>query len=466
LASRTLSAARSALRPARLLHSLSSPLAAVPAVAVPLVFIHIRYQPKWTVDLGSTDATVALSDVAVLACGLAALLAGRRHGFAPLRTGRPILAAGGALLVVVFAATAYGPAVTDGYPVATHLVTALKFAEYAVLALSMPLLLRRREDLALLLGALTVWSLAASAGAILQFVGLVNEMRGRRPGQREPSFLGYHDLAALSGATLAIGLAAVALGPVPRRERLVATAAGLAGGTGVVLSGALAGYVGTVAAAAAVVLVALRRGAFRVSRTAAVVAIVAVVGSGVLALRSENVDAFLRFVGVQPARDTDTFAGESYVQRLVLGYIGVRIFLDHPVLGVGWQGTKQEASYGPYVDDARRKYPDAPLLAFPSPEHPWGIQNAYIQAAAELGVLGLAAFLALFATGLLLGLRTATRAPPPAAPAAAIPMLWLLVTMGVWMGLGLVAGIGLTGLNWLAVGLVAAAPGGTLGERV
>jgi hypothetical protein len=31
--------------------------------------------------------------------------------------------------------------------------------------------------------------------------------------------------------------------------------------------------------------------------------------------------------------------------------------------------------------------------------------------------------------------------------------MWLLVAMGVWLGLGLVAGIPLVGLTWLAVGV-------------
>ena len=42
---------------------------------------------------------------------------------------------------------------------------------------------------------------------MLQFLGLVNEFYGKRPGQREVSFLGIHDFAAFSAAALAIGFA-------------------------------------------------------------------------------------------------------------------------------------------------------------------------------------------------------------------------------------------------------------------
>jgi len=427
------------------------------ALLVPLVFIHIRYQPSWSVDIGSTEATVALSDLAVLGCGLTGLLAGLRFGFAPLRAAWPIAAAAAVFLALVLAATFYGAAIGDEYRFAKHLVTALKLGEYALLGLAAPLVLRRAEDLVPLLATLTAWSVAASGGAVLQFLGLIDEARGREPGQREPSFLGYHDLAALSGATLAIGLAAIAFGSPRGRDRVLAAVAGAAGAIGLVLSGALAGFVGIVAAAGAVVALAHRRGTLTVGRAAVLACVVSLVGAGLLALRVANVNAFLRFVGISPARDTETFGGESYVQRLVLGYIGTRIFLDHPVFGAGWQATSEQETYGPYLPDARRRYPDAQPMMFPSRAHPWGVQNAYIQAAAELGVVGLAAFLALFMTGFLAAGRAAARAPPSAALAATLPFLWLLVAMGVWLGLGLVAGIPLVGMYWLALGLAAAA---------
>jgi O-antigen ligase len=232
----------------------------------------------------------------------------------------------------------------------------------------------------------------------------------------------------------------------------------VAGAIGLVLSGALAGFLGLLAAALAAAGLALLRGTLNVRRAAALAGVVALVGAGILALREADMRAFLRFLGVQPARDTETFAGESYVQRLVLGYIGTRIFLEYPVLGAGWQATSEQETYAPFLPDARRRYPDAPDLAFPSPEHPWGVQNAYIQAAAELGFVGLVVFLGLFATALVVAGRAAARAPPPAVRAVAIPILWLLVTMGVWLGLGLVAGIPLVGLHWLALGLAAATP--------
>jgi hypothetical protein len=437
-----------------------APGALLLALALPLVFLHVDYQPTWTVSLGSTSATIALSDLAVLAIGVAAAATAVRTGLEPLRGAKWIWIAGGAFLAYVFASTLWGRAIADDYRFLTHVVTAAKFAEYALLALAVPLLVRRLVDLEAVLAVLVAWSIAASVGAVLQFLGLVNEFEGRRPGQREPSFLGTHDLAALSGATLAVGLAGIALGPLPPRRRLLAAAGGVAGAVGLTLSGAVAGVIGIAVAAGVAALLAHVRGLGpSLARLGALVGVVALVAGGVLALRSANVDTVLRFLGIKPAVQSSTqLNGSSFAQRVVLGYVGVRIFLDHPVAGVGWQATSEQSSYGPYLAAAHRRYPDVPNLSFPSPQHRWGVQDAYIQAAAELGAIGLALFLGLFASGLAVAWRAFRRARDPAALAAAVPILWLLVTMGVWIGLGLVAGIPLVGLTWLALGLAAAAP--------
>jgi O-antigen ligase len=78
------------------------------------------------------------------------------------------------------------------------------------------------------------------------------------------------------------------------------------------------------------------------------------------------------------------------------------------------------------------------------------VQNAYIQAAADLGLIGLVLWLAPFAIGLVLALRA--NAPPGAVAAFAI-----LAAMGIWGAQGLVAGIPLDAVTWLAIGLAATA---------
>jgi O-antigen ligase len=428
------------------------------ALALPVLFLHVDLQPKVTLPLGSDGAEIALSDLAVLAVALAALRAGRRLGFSPLRAGVwPFAAA--ALLLALIAIGTVQPVVLDrDYAFLDHALTAAKFAEYMLLALAVPLLVRTRHDLRLVLGVLILWTAAAAVVAVLQFFGVIPEFRGYRPGGREPSFLGHHDLAALAGAATSIGLVSIALGPPAGLRRSLLWSATVAGAVGVVLSGALAGFLGVAAAALAAGLVARRRRVLDLAKVGGLLAVVAVIGAGVFTLRAANIGSFMRFLGIEQPRDDETFGGESYVQRLALGYLGVRIFVDHPVLGVGWQATSEEWTYAPYLEDTRRRYPNLPEEALPSPEHPWGIQNGYLQAAAEVGLAGGAAFLAALLVPLALAWRVATRARDAAADAA-VPLLWLLVTMGIWLGLGVVAGIPLVALQWLAVGLTVAAAG-------
>ena len=113
---------------------LRSPVLAL-AVAFPIVFIHISYQPSVVVGSGTT-VTVTLADLAILVVALTALVVAVRARLRPLRAGLPLWLAGGLFLLFGVARAGSG----------THLVSALKFAEYAALALAVPVLVRTRRD--------------------------------------------------------------------------------------------------------------------------------------------------------------------------------------------------------------------------------------------------------------------------------------------------------------------------------
>ena len=98
--------------------------------------------------------------------------------------------------------------------------------------------------------------------------------------------------------------------------------------------------------------------------------------------------------------------------------------------------------------------------AFPSPEHPYGIQNAYVQALADLGAIGFVLLLATFAAGIFLAARVAIRGSPEGLLAGTLAGAWLLLVMGTWTAVGLVAGVPLDALTWIALGLAAAAAAG------
>ena len=172
---------------------------------------------------------------------------------------------------------------------------------------------------------------------------------------------------------------------------------------------------------------------------------VAIVLTGSLTLRSSDVGAFLGFLG---SSEESTTQIQTYSQRTVLTYIGARIFAAHPLTGVGWQGSELPAAFEPFLDDARKRFPDVSVEALPSRSHPWGVQNAYVQAAADMGVLGLAALVTVVVTSLWLALRIAFRPLPPASFALGVGIALLVCAMEL-AALGLVPGVPATALLWL-----------------
>jgi O-antigen ligase len=231
--------------------------------------------------------------------------------------------------------------------------------------------------------------------------------------------------------------------------------AGAGGIAGLVLAGSVTAAGGFAVGAAALALAAYAR--FRPSgrRLLALAAIVAAVGVGVAAVRSEALDDFVRFLGLRG--DEQAQGVETYSQRTVLAYIGIRIFADNPVVGVGWQRSARPDVFEPYVDDARRRFPDVVDLAFPAPGREWGVQNLYVQMLADAGVIGLALLLGVGAAALVLAWRTVGHAGEPWAVGSGLVALCALLTLAAeWASLGIVSGIPLQAATSLALGLAAA----------
>ena len=410
-----------------------SPGAAALALAVPFLFLHIKYQPGVRVPLGSTHLGLELSDAAVVVVALVALREGVRAGFAPLRPALPLWIASVALILWIFIRS-------DSL---VHLVTAAKFSEYALLAVSAPLILRRRSDWELVAAAIVAWSIVATCFGLLQFLG-VDIADAWAAGRRQPSFLGHSDFASLSALALAIGLAALLLAG----ER-VGWAAIASGGLGLILSGATAGLIGIAAGTAGFLYAVSRRRRLAVRDVAVSGVVVAIVAAGVLVLRAGDLESFLRFVHLK-GRETQTANIQTYSHHALLAYVGYRIWRDHPVVGAGWQASTDPDVVDPELPAARKKFPDVSPLAFPTRDHEWGVQNAYVQAAADLGLLGVVLWLAPFALALVLALRA--NAPP-----GAVAAFTILSAMGIWGGQGLVAGIPLDAATWLGFGLAATA---------
>ena len=417
------------------------------AASVPFLFLHATYQPSVSVGVGSTSIDATLADAAIACVLVAAGLRTRREGWQPLVRARVVLGLAAAFLLVCAVSLATPSLLGEEYDLARHAISLAKFAWYATLLPATVLLVRSTRDLAPLLRAVVAWSVAATSWGLLQFLGIVSEFEGKRPGQREPSFVGIHDLAALSGAALVVGAIGVALGegrPAGRRWSYVALATGA---LGVVLSGAMTAVLGLWLAVAAVLLGARAVGALRARRALTLAGVIVLVTAGTATMRADTIERFAEFLGI---RDRVEQTGvESYAHRTLLAYIGGRIWLDRPVTGVGWQASSEEWAYGPFLDDARARFPSEPDQAFPSPEHPWGIQMLYLQVAADLGVVGIALLVGLAAAAVAAGIRGLR-----SSPAALVGLGWLCVAVGVWTGIGLVAGLPLEALTWIAIGLV------------
>jgi O-antigen ligase len=425
--------------------------AVVVAVCLPPIFLHVRWQPGFAVSFGHTELNAYLSDFAVAAIVLVGLVAGIRRGFAPLAAAPWIWASSAALLAWIVAEVGYGHIRSAAYPWHVHAATAGKFVEYALLAPALPLALRRKSDLLGPLWALSLWSGVASIVGLAEFFGASIFVFGR-VGGRQGSFLSEADFAALSGAVLLVGIVALLL-PQLGLGRALGTTAVVAGVIGVVLAAAVASLLGLATAGAALGFVLLRgrRLAPRRLAAAALVALVAVVG--VLALRGGDVGSFARFVGSSsssPQAKEKTV--QTYAHRTLLSWIGLQIWKDHPILGVGWEASGDPSVFDRYLPAAHRHFPDEPALAFPSASHAYGVQDVWIQALSDLGIIGLGLLIAMFASVIAVGVRVARTAGNAA---ALIGLAWTALVVWLWAAQSFVAGIPLDAVTWLGFGLVA-----------
>ena len=397
-----------------------------------------------------------LSDFAVLAVVVAAVVAGIRSGFAPLRSALPLWGTLVALAVWICFGLAYGASRFSAYPAGTHAVSAAKWLEYVLLAPALPLLVRSRRDLDTVLWCLGLWSLAATVVGFAQFLGAPIAQKGTF-GRRQASFLGSSDFAVLSGAALLAGVAAVAA-PRAQVEPWLRRLLIVSGTVGMIIAGSISAMLGLATAVVAVAAWLLVRGRMGLRRCLVLFAVVlAVVAAGSLAIRNADLNAYAHFLGGTRADKANPNKVQTYAHRTTLAWIGYRIWRAHPLLGAGWLGSDDAWAYMPVVPAAKKRFPNESPLAFPSPTRSYGVQLVYVQALADLGPIGLLAWLAPFAAALVLTLRALRANAPPARLAGAIAGTWTLFLLWCWTAVGFVAGLPVDALQWLALGIAATA---------
>lgn len=96
----------------------------------------------------------------------------------------------------------------------------------------------------------------------------------------------------------------------------------------------------------------------------------------------------------------DTFDSSSTAARLSFGYAGLQIFLDHPVLGVGWQRSSSAEVIGSedVVEKVKARFSELRedlLLSGGAGT----VHNAYVQVLAEGGLVGILVLLAALLAG-------------------------------------------------------------------
>lgn len=418
--------------------TLRDPLTSVFLATVLISMIRAPQQPSLTLHAGSTSVSVNPSDVALILLGLWTLARVVRRRDLP-RPSWPVLGT-----AAVFSVWLLVSAATNG---ATPFVSAGKLIEIGALALCAVYVLDRGDRVWALVVALLAMNLAADVSAIKGF--LIN-------GERQRSFLGAHDLAALGTMTLSIWFAHLYAGAT--RWRRVAQAAGIIGAVGITLGAALASLLGVYLAAAAVAGMARYRGEFRVKALAITAAAVIAITGGVLELRSDNLSFLRAWFGTHDQSQPAGAEHGSWSQRLIFAYMGGRIFLANPVVGTGWYPELPPKEYARFLPDTHRRYPLQPADLFPPANGKFIPQMTYDQILYELGAAGALVFLLLLTATVRDSLRSAREWPrgSPDSALAYVAATWTASMIGVLAGIALFGGTTVAALFWLTLGAVAA----------
>lgn len=395
--------------------------------------------PSATVHVGSTSVSVNPSDGLLVILGVCVLAQVIRQRLLP----RPSL-----VVLVPLAVFALWIMVTAAANGSEAFVAAGKFVELAVLSVATVVVIRRGEHVWLLVWALLGMNVAADVSALHGFVRNFNA--------RQPSFLGEHDLAALSTMTLSIWFAQLYVG-AGRRRRLT-QACGVAGVVGITLGAALASLIGVYLAVAALALVARTRREFDAPKLALTIGVLAVITAAVLNLRADNLGFLRAWFGTHETNAASQPEPGAWSQRLIFAYIGGRVFEAHPVTGTGWYPELPPKEYARFLPDARHRFPDQPAHYFPPPDGRFIPQMAYDQVVYELGLLGALVFLILGLATVRQSIRAGRRWPPedPEPLAAYVAPSWTASMVGVLAGIGLFGGATVSVLFWLTLGIAAA----------
>jgi O-antigen ligase len=242
--------------------------------------------------------------------------------------------------------------------------------------------LRTRKDVTVVLAAIAV---AGGVAVILALVGSAHVADAGPLGARGGGIVNPNQLGLVCGLMILIA-AFGALGSAPIHRLPL----GLLGAVGLVQSRSVGSLVGTsvalLLALAFVVPPARRIIALRALRAALVLVVAVAVAYGLASLiRPENLPT------------SPDFRSSSAGARVVLGAAGLELVERNPVIGVGWRRSEEPAVIGdPDLNaELRARFRGTKSDYFPDVS-PGSVHNAYIQVAADLGLIGLALLILVF----------------------------------------------------------------------
>jgi O-antigen ligase len=263
-------------------------------------------------------------------------------------------------------------------------VSWLRLVQTFSLAWLVPYVVRRASDRRFLLGAIT-WSCAAELTRALTFAVIHAHLTTRLTGGNTTD---------TEGLLAAVVIVSVIYGGFPKRRWVRLGLLALA-----ITALALTRSVGAIVAVGLVVALMQPTGRDDVAnrsllRPLRLLMLGVVVAFALVSLRPQNLPG------------STTFTGSTTTHRLIAATAGVVIFSHHPILGVGFQRSALPSVIGSsqVTGPLHRLFPNSPAALFPDKNN-ISVHNAYVQTAAEDGIVGL---LALIAAGFAMRKRLRT----------------------------------------------------------
>jgi O-antigen ligase len=394
---------------------LSGPVACIAAIAVLTV---LRLLPQVPVT-GGVDLYAADPFYCALVFWWAVRAAGPSARIAE-RDGRSGLGGGPVLLLLGYAGlTLLYVAAVDPGRLSASFVSWLRLVETASLGWLAASFLRARRDVTIVLTAIAA---AGVVAVVLALVGGAGSAETGPLGARGGGIFNANELGLVSGL-LVLMAAFGALGPSPLHRAPLA----VFGAAGLVQSQSVASLVGTSIALllglAFMVDPSRRFVDVRVLRAVIVLGVAVAVAYGLAAvIRPENLPT------------SQGFEQSSAGERTVLAAAGLELVERNPLIGVGWRRSEEPDVIGDRALNAelRARFPNTRSDFFPDVS-PASVHNAYVQIAADLGLVGLG-FLAVMFVSLgrrIVGVmkRVPTRIPERS---QLWFLAWGLVLVAVW----------------------------------